>query len=66
MVVISEGWDNGGAIHLFVCFLVLKKNNDGDLEEWDGRRGREAQETQDTCTHTAESCCCVAEASTAS
>lgn len=45
---------------------MLKKNNDGDLEEWDGRRGREAQETQDTCTHTAESCCCVAEASTAS
>lgn len=52
MVVISEGWDNGGP---FTClFLVLKKIM--MVTQRSGMGGEEeAQETQDTCTHTAES-----------
>ena len=57
MMAISEGWDNVGAIHLLIYFFsAFKENSDDDLEEWDGRRGREAQERGDTCTHTADSC----------
>ena len=57
MMVISEGWDNGGAIHLLIYFFsAFKENGDDDIEEWAGRRGREAQERGDTCTHTADSC----------
>ena len=35
-----------------------------DLESWDGRSGREAQEARDICMLKVDSCCCTAETNT--